>query len=197
MLQEHITVLLWVSNRQSNVRHPGRRCSQSPLWQVIGSKHIDSSLPHIRKPRSQSQSHEATIGSSHNSSPFGIDPRILLHMFQAFEMVPDVVPTPIPINELHVSHTITGASTDVRDEDRESVQRQVLDQRHREPGEIRSLLPLRPAMNILNKWARTLVSKLGRWKIESSRDPQSVPSSITRIFPRGKIVRGNTQHFLV
>src|SRR5437879_8049126 len=112
MLQKHLTILLRVSNRQSNVRHPGRRGSQSPLWQVIGSKHVDSSLPHIRKPRSQSQSHEATIGSSHNSSPFGIDPRILLHVFQAFNMVLDVVPTPIPINALHVSNTLTGATSD-------------------------------------------------------------------------------------
>src|SRR5207245_5340913 len=130
MLQEHLTILLRVADRQANVRHPGRRGSQSPFWQVIGSKHVNSSLPQIRKPRSQSQSHEATIGSSHNSSPFGIDPRILLYMFQAFKMVLDVVPTPIPINELHVSHTITGASADVGNEDRESVQRQVLDQRH-------------------------------------------------------------------
>src|SRR2546428_2292586 len=110
-------------------------------------------------------------------------------------MVEDVFSAPVLVDPLHVTHAVPGAPPDVRDKDRESIKGQVLDERHREPGKIWPLLPLRTPMNVLDKRSGTFVSKFGRRQVEPRGNSQSVKRSVAGIFASRKILIRNAQDF--
>src|SRR5260370_19069933 len=143
--------------------------------------------------RCKGQDQVPTVRSSDNSSALGIDPRVFLQAFETLDVVENVFSAPVLVDPLHVTHTIPSASPNVRNKDRESIESQVLDERHREPGKIWPLLSLGTPMNILDKRSRTLVSEFGRRQIEPSRNSQSVKRSVAGIFPSRKILIRNAQ----
>src|SRR3990172_6622054 len=98
--------------------------------------------------RRQCQRHVPPIRASHNTAPSRVDPLVFLQMFQTLNLVLGILTAPVSIDHLHVPHTITSASANIRHEDRETVQGKVLNQGHREPGKIGAFLALRPAMYI-------------------------------------------------
>src|SRR2546425_2497387 len=97
--------------------------------------------------RCQGQGHVSSVGPSDNTSAFGIDPRVFLQSFETFNMVENVFSAPVLVYPLHVSHSVSGAASNVRNKNRESIESQVLDERHRKPGEVRPLLSLGTPMN--------------------------------------------------
>src|SRR6266852_7082520 len=133
-------------------------------------------------PRCKRQGHVSSVGSSYNTSSARVNPRVLLQKFETLNVVQYIFSAPVLVDPLHVTHTIPSASPNVRNKDRESVKGQVLDERHREPGEIWPLLSLRTPMNVLDKRSRTLVSEVGRRQVQPSRNSQSVKRSVARIF---------------
>src|SRR5437660_6104054 len=112
--------------------------------------------------RCQGQGHVSSVGSSNNTSSVGVNSRVLLQAFETLNVVENVFSAPVLVYPLHVTHAVPGASSNVRNKDRESIKRQVLDERHREPGEIWSLLSLRATMNVLDERSWTPESEIGR-----------------------------------
>src|SRR2546422_7070340 len=109
----------------------------------------------------------------------------------------DFVPSPISIDLFHVLVTIAGAASAVRDESCNPVQGQELDEWHGEPCEVRPLLSLGPAMNVLDERSRTVVTKLFGRKVESGRDSQSVERCVTRIFSLREVLFRDAQDSFV
>src|SRR2546425_5363620 len=143
--------------------------------------------------RCQGQGHVSSVGPSHNTSALGIDPRVFLQAFETLNMVENVLSAPVLVDPLHVTHPISSASSNVRNKDRESIESQVLDERHREPGKIWPLLSLRTPMNVLDKRSRTLVLEFGRRQVEPSRNSQSVKRSVAGMFASRKILDWQAQ----
>src|SRR6266581_3408908 len=143
--------------------------------------------------RRQCQRHISTIGSSNNASAARVDPGILLQTLETFNMVQHVFSAPVLVHPLHVAHTIARTTSHVWNEDRETIQCQVLDQGHREPCEIRPLLSLRPSVNIFDQRSRTLVTEFWGGEIESCRNLQSVKRCIAGIFAGRKILIRNAK----
>src|SRR2546425_1462730 len=143
--------------------------------------------------RCQGQDHVSSIGPSHNTSALGIDPRVFLQAFETLNVVENVFSAPVLVDPLHVTHAISGAASNVRNKDRESIESQVLDERHREPGKIWPLLSLGTPMNVLDERSRTRVSEFGRRQVEPSRNSQSVKRSVAGIFASREILVRNAQ----
>src|SRR3989442_1616007 len=101
--------------------------------------------------RCQGQGHVSSVRPSDNTSSAGVNPRVFLQAFETLDVVENVFSAPVLIDPLHVTHPISGASSNVRNKDRESINGQVLDERHREPCEIWPLLSLGTPMNILDE----------------------------------------------
>jgi hypothetical protein len=75
-------------------------------------------------------------------------------------MIESVEPTPVMVDTLRVVEAVAGRPARVGHEDGEALEREDLDERHREPSEVRLLLALRPAVNVVDEGALTLEPQL-------------------------------------
>src|SRR5205823_10794065 len=114
----------------------GRTCRQPP-----------STIPDVWTPRLASC---IPIGSADNASAARVYPRIFLQTLETLDMVQYVFAAPVFVYPLHVADSVACTASYIWNEDCETVQRQVLDQGHREPGEIRPLLSLRSSVNVFD-----------------------------------------------
>src|SRR5439155_24098882 len=89
-------------------------------------------------------------------------------------MVQPILAAKVVVYPLGIAQSIAGASAHIRHKDRKTVQRQKLNQRHREPGEVGSLLALWAAMNIVDQRARSLKAERGGRQIEPRRNTQPI-----------------------
>ena len=99
------------------------------------------------------------------------------------DVVEAVLSTPVAIDAARVPEAVPGRAAHVGDEDGEALEREDLDQRHREPREVRALLTLRPAVHVVHERARPVVAELRRRQIEARRDTQSVVRLERRVLP--------------
>src|SRR5438445_2960458 len=128
--------------------------------------------------RCQGQGHVSSVGSSNNTSSVGVNSRVLLQAFETLNVVENVFSAPVLVYPLHVTHAVSGASSNVGNKDRKPVESQVLDERHREQREIWPILSLWTPVNVLDKGSRTLVSEFGRRQVEPSRNSSSVKRGV-------------------
>src|SRR5512142_1653141 len=112
-------------------------------------------------------------------------------------VVEPVLPAPVAVDLLGVVQSIPGAAAHVWYKYGEAVQREELDQRHREPGEIGALLALRPAMDVINQRARALVTQRGSWQVQARGNARAIERNKRGILARRKLAGGNPQHALV
>src|SRR5207249_10691807 len=106
-------------------------------------------------------------------------------------MVQYVFAAPVFVYPLHVADSVACTASYIWNEDCETVQRQVLDQGHRETGEIRPLLSLRSSVNVFDMRSGSLVSELWRGEIESCRNSQYVKRCIAGVFSGREVLVWN------
>src|SRR5437667_7526282 len=107
--------------------------------------------------RCQGQGHVSSVGSSNNTSSVGVNSRVLLQAFETLNVVENVFSAPVLVYPLHVTHAVSGASSNVGNKDRKPVESQVLDEQHRELSKIWPLLTMSTPMNVHNQWPRPRV----------------------------------------
>src|SRR5688500_17073601 len=98
------------------------------------------------------------------------------------DMIEPVVATPISIYTLGVAQSISCAAAGVGDEYGETIEGEELDEGHREPGEVRPLLSLWAAVDVVHQGAAAFETKLLRRHIESGRYAQAVMACEGGIF---------------
>ena len=143
--------------------------------QIIGSKHIHRGLPEFGVVRCLCQRHIATIGAPDHTGPLRIDALVLRQdLGHGMDVIQPVLAAKVFVYPFGIAQSITGAAAHIGHKDRKAAQRQILNQRHREPGEVGSLLALWPAMNIVDQRARSLKAERGGRQIEPRRNTQPI-----------------------
>ncbi len=110
--------------------------------------------------RGQRQGHVAAVGAADDRRAACVDALVPGQQLHGVDMVEAVLAAPIAIDVLHVTQPVAGAAAGVGHEDGKAVERQELDERHGEPREIGPLLPLWPAVDVVDQRPRPLVAKL-------------------------------------
>ena len=86
---------------------------------------------------------------------------VLRHLGHRVHVVEAVEAAPVAVDALHVVEPVPGRAARVGDEDREALEREGLDERHREPREVRPLLALRAAVDVVDEGPGPFVPELG------------------------------------
>ena len=158
--QEEFPVALWVADDQFKVGFPAFGDTQAKSDQIIGAKHIHRGTPEFRVACCLCERHVAPIGASDHASPLHIDALVLRQdLFHGMHMVQPVLAAKVFVYPLGIAQSIAGAAAHIGYKDRKTVEGQKLNQRHREPGEVGSLLALWPAMDIVDQRARSHKAK--------------------------------------
>ena len=123
--------------------------------QVVRTEHVDTRAPQLGVAAQQREGHEPAIAAPHHTEPVQVEPTVATKRLDACDMVESVGTTPVPIDLLGVRQPVAGRPAHVRNEDGESAEREQLDERHREPGEVGPLLALRPSVDVVDHRERT------------------------------------------
>src|SRR4051812_27268455 len=113
----------------------------------------------------QRQRHVPAVGTAHDGGALRIDPLILGQTLHRVNVIQAILSAPIAVNPFHIIQAIAAAAAYVGHEYRETVQRQILDERHRKPCEVRALLTLWTAMYVIDQRARPLEAERLRREI--------------------------------
>src|SRR5260370_5750537 len=173
--QEELPVALRVADHQFKVGLPAFGDTLAEGDQIIGSKHIHRRRPEFRVARCLHQRHVATIGASDHASPLHIDALVLRqYLDHSMHMVQPVFAAKVVVYPPGIAQSIARAASHIGYKDRKAAQRQILNQRHREPGEVGSLLALWPAMKLVDQRARSLAAPRELRRVEPDLEAQPV-----------------------
>ena len=161
---------LRIPDGEREVRLPGLRQPVHEREEVVRAEHVDGSAPQLGVSCGERQGHVAAVRAPHDTGPRRVHPFVVRkHLGHGVDVVEAVQPTPVAVDTLRVVEPVAGRSARVRDEHGEPLEREDLDERHREPREVRPFLALRPAVDVVDERPRTLVAELGRREVEPSR----------------------------
>ena len=172
---EEVAVLLGVADGEREVRLPRLGQPVHEREEVVRAEHVHGGPPQLRVPRGERERHVAAVGAPDHACSRDVDALVLRQdLRHRVDVVEPVEPAPVAIDLLRVLEAVAGRAARVRNEDREALEGEDLDQRYREPREVRTLLALRPAVDVVHERPRALVSELGRREVETRRDAQAV-----------------------
>ncbi len=144
----------------------------------------------------QGQGHVSAVGTPNNGGPLHVHAFVLRQKFlHRVDVVQTVLPAPIAVDMFGVREPIAGGAAHVGHEDGKAAQGEELNQRHREPGKVGALLPLRPAVDVIHHRTRALVGFGGQ--VEPCRDAQTVKRRKRGVFALRKRLFGNAEHSFV
>ena len=134
-----------------------------------------AAAPQLGVARRQRQRHVAAVRAADDTGARRVHPRVVRqHLGHRMNMVEPVEPAPVAVDPLRVVEAVAGRAARVRHEHGEPLERQELDQRHREPREVRPLLALRSAVDVVHERPRPVEAELGRRQVQPRRYAQPV-----------------------
>ena len=89
-------------------------------------------------------------------------------------VIQPVLSAPVAIHPFGVIEPVASRPADVRDEHGEAFECENLDERHREPREVRTLLALRTPVDVVHERPRSLEAELGGRKVETRGHAKTV-----------------------
>src|SRR5262249_1106201 len=147
----------------------------------VRPEHIDRRRPEFWMATGERQRHVPAIRPAHHADPAGVDAWVTAQVFDAGDVVKSILAAPVAVDARHVVLAVAGRAANVRYEYGEPAQRQVLNERHREPREVRPLLALWTAMDVVHDRTRPDESQLFRRQVETRRDAESIVARERRI----------------
>ncbi len=144
------------------------------------------------------ESHITAIRTTNHRSPFHIQALIFRQNFlHRVDVVEAILSAPVAVNVFGIGESVASGAAHIRHEDSESAQGEVLDQRHREPGEVGAFLSLRSAVDVVHDRARTFKAESAGGEIQPRGDAQTIVRSERGVFALRKDLVWNPQNLFI
>ncbi len=151
-LDEEVAIALGMPDGELEVRLPRRRDAVEEREHVVRTEHVDGGRPQLGVAPRQRQRHVATVRTADDAGTTRVHSLVVRqHLGHRMHVVEPVLATPVMVDALHVVHPVARRAPHVGHEDREALERERLDERHREPREVRPLLALWPSVHVVDE----------------------------------------------